>query len=231
MEETKIGKYKILYSNSKEFHILKREIWGEDIYFFDSNISNPYIIDIGSHIGISALYFKSIYPNSKIVCFEPNPNSFKILEENIYLNDLKDISLHNIAIWKHKGRKNLYIDSEDTGWDSNSSFIENGWTGKEKTKTVSVNTDLLKIYVDREIDMLKVDTEGSEISILKSNLEILHRVKNIAIEYHPSKENKLKELLSILNRYFLIEIYSEGKLLKKPIEGILLTVKGKKLVK
>lgn len=231
MEETKIGKFKILYSNSKEFHVLKREIWGEDIYFFDSNISNPYIIDIGSHIGISVLYFKSIYPDSTIVCFEPNPTSFKVLEENLYINDLKDISLHNIAIWKHKGKKILYIDSQDTGWDSNSSFVENGWTGKERTKTISVNTDVLKTYVTRDVDMLKIDTEGSEISILKSNFEILNRVKNIAVEYHPTRENKLKELLGILNRYFSIEIYSEGKLLKRPTEGILLTVKGKKLVK
>ena len=63
MESTKLGKYKIVYTNSKEYHTLKREIWGEDIYSFNSEKDSPLIIDIGAHIGISVLYFKSIYPN------------------------------------------------------------------------------------------------------------------------------------------------------------------------
>lgn len=228
MEETKLGKYKILYTDSKEYHSIKREIWGEDIYYFDTGKENPFIIDIGAHIGVSILYFKSIYPNSKILAFEPNINSFNILKENILLNNLKDITAVNMAVWKSKGNLDFYI--EDGSWSSNSSILKGGWTTEEKQRKISVQTDTLNSYIDKTIDMLKIDTEGSELSILKYHRDILQRVQNICLEYHPIKQSKPEDVLNILSKFFKIEIYSEGKLCKKPQRGKLLTIKGKKLV-
>lgn len=231
MEETKLGKYRVLYTNSKEFHTIKREIWGEGTYYFDTDNSSPLIIDIGAHIGLSVLYFKSIYPNSKILAFEPNPNTFDILKENIYINNLENIEIHNIAIWKDCGTKDFYIDSNDTGWDSNASLIKGGWTGKEDTKRITIKTEMLSKFISRKVDLLKIDAEGSEIPILKSNKGLLKDIENIVIEYHPIKGYKVQDLLQLLSKQFSLKITSDGKLLKKPIEGKLLTIKGKNLVK
>ncbi len=230
MESTKLGKYKIVYTNSKEYHTLKREIWGEDIYSFNSEKDSPLIIDIGAHIGISVLYFKSIYPNSKILAFEPNPISFEILNENVESNSLENVELFNTAISTNDGITKLYIDNGEHEWHSNSSLLENSWNGKEKTKPIEVKCSKLNNYLQgtEVIDMLKIDTEGSEYSILNSNKEILRKVLNICVEYHPVKGSKISRILSILQPYFDISIYSEGKFLKNPIDGKLLTIHGKK---
>jgi len=228
MKSTKLGKYTVAHSNSKEYHILKKEIWGEDIYYFESNNPSPFIIDIGSHIGLSILYFKSIFPNSKILSFEPNPYTFEMLKENVESNNLEDIELKNIGIWKEDSKKILYIDSTQNQWHSNSSLLPNSWTGKEQTEGIQVQCERLSKYILNNVDMLKIDIEGIELTVIKEVEDKLPLVQNIAIEYHPTKENTLDDLLKILNRYFEIEIYSEGKALKKIPKNTLLTVKGKK---
>jgi FkbM family methyltransferase len=42
---------------------------------------SPYIIDAGANIGLSIIYFKKKYPNSKIVAFEPDKLIFNILKK------------------------------------------------------------------------------------------------------------------------------------------------------
>lgn len=227
MEETKLGRYQITYPDGKEYHTLKREIWGEDLYYFNSNNTAPFIIDIGAHIGVSVLYFKSIYPESRIVAFEPNPDSFSILEENIKINNITGITLVNKAVWNYSGIKDFYVPT-DGYWSSNSSFSSGSWTSKEETKKISVETTTLSSYMFEDIDMMKIDTEGSEIQILKANRDLFKRIDNICVEYHPIKNTKPQDILNILNTSFNTEVYYEGEVCKKFPVNRLLTIKGKK---
>lgn len=228
MEETKLGKFSIKYINSIEYHSIKREVWGQNSYHFETQKDHPLIIDIGSHIGISVLYFKSLYPNSKILAFEPNPITFKLLEKNIESNGIDDTQIINKAVWKEDGIKKFYIDDKEDSWHSNSSFLESSWTGKEITKEISVQTTRLDEYITGDIDMLKIDTEGSELSIVKAHKRYLNKIENIAIEYHPSRDYKIEDLLNILKPYFDLEILHDGKPQKHISSERLLTIKGKK---
>ncbi len=53
--------------------------------------------------------FKSIYPYSKIWAFEPNPNSFAMLQRNIEANKLKDVEIFNCALSDKDGVQNFYV--------------------------------------------------------------------------------------------------------------------------
>lgn len=230
METTKLGKYIVSFPNSKEYHKIKKEIWGEGIYYFESNNPSPFIIDIGSHIGISVLYFKNLFPNSQILAFEPNPISFEFLRENVDGNGLNNVTLVNEGISSNPGAKILYIDNSDSQWNSNSSFLKNSWNGKENTKGITVKSTRLDSYLQNVkcIDMLKIDTEGSELEILVSHKRILRMIENISLEYHPSRGKKFKSILNILQEFFNIEILDEGKIVKNPSKERLLTIHGKK---
>jgi hypothetical protein len=50
---------------------LYNEIFIDNSYYFAAENETPYIIDCGSNIGMSILYFKTLYPNSRILAFEP----------------------------------------------------------------------------------------------------------------------------------------------------------------
>ncbi|MBP6976477.1 FkbM family methyltransferase [Candidatus Dojkabacteria bacterium] len=232
MESTKLGKYTILYPNKKEYHTLKREIWNQEIYYFETDTNCPYIVDIGSHIGISILYFKALYPNCKILAFEPNPISFGILKENVFNNGLEDIQLINKAISSDSSLKDFYIDNSKQNWESNSSFLKNSWSGKESTKSIKVECTRLDEYIKdiENIDMLKIDTEGSEYEILNSHKNNLNKVKNISVEYHPVKNSKIEKILIVLREYFDIKIFFEGEEIKNMVNDKLLTIKGEKRV-
>lgn len=232
MESTKLGRYTVLYPNKKEYHTLKREIWNQEIYSFETKKESPFIIDIGSHIGISLLYFKSLYPNCKILSFEPNPISFEILKENIFNNGLEDIELINMAVDSNSGKKIFYIDNSNQNWESNSSFLINSWNGKESTKSIEVQSTRLDSYIKDvdEIEMLKIDIEGTEYEVLNSHKGVLNKVKNISIEYHPTKGNKIDKIASILRAYFDLSFYLDGEEIKKIPNDKLLTIKGKKRV-
>src|SRR5690606_31541144 len=74
---------------------LAYEILIENSYKLTSNSDTENtvcIIDLGANSGISALYFRSLFPNSEIICFEPDPQSFSQLTENAVL--LGNINAH-----------------------------------------------------------------------------------------------------------------------------------------
>jgi FkbM family methyltransferase len=225
--QSKISKYTINYFNEEEFHYLKREIFTNDCYYFYTNKEQPLIIDVGAYIGLSVLYFKKLYPNSKIVAFEPNPVAFDILKENLFINNITNVELHQSAILNKEGEKELYIDNTDLERYSVASFNQDAWNREVVSKKVRVKTEKLNKYLDKEIDMLKLDVEGSEQVILNDIKSQFSNIKNIIFEYHPTSNQKLDKIIEMLSKEYNLEIYYEGKLLKRNIpKDKLLTIKA-----
>lgn len=231
MNTTNIGKYKINYNNSKEFHILKSEIFGNNCYNIELDNNQPYILDIGAHIGLSIIYFKNIYPESKILAFEPNPYTRELLKENIFINNLKDITILPYAIDSSERQRPFYIDTSENQWQSTAGFFENSWNGQYLNNTaIQVETKKLSIYLDRSVDLLKLDIEGLEEKVLKESKGLLKNVKNIVLEYHPIKKQNFRKIIYLLeNSGYSISIYKDGKEVKNPNSKDLLIIKGKRV--
>jgi FkbM family methyltransferase len=225
--QSKIGKYIINYFNEEEFHSIKREIFTNDAYYFETDNPTPYIVDVGTYVGISLLYFKNLYPNSKIVCFEPNPIAYDLLEENILINDLKNVDIHNTAIWTQNGLKNLYLDKSNLERFSVGSFNKDCWNGSVPSQKIEVKTEILSKYINKPVDLLKLDVEGSEQRILSNIQEDFKNIKNIIFEYHPTKEQNIDKIVNLLSKSYNIKIYDDGKLLERNFaKDKLLTVKA-----
>ncbi|MCD4811845.1 FkbM family methyltransferase [bacterium] len=215
--QTKLAKYTISYLNEQEYHYLKNEIFTNNCYSFETDKEDPLIIDVGAHIGLSILYFKREYPNSRIVAFEPNPITVQVLNENIFNNNLDDIEIHESAIWVEDGIKKMYIDNTEQDRYSVASFNKNCWNGTVKSKLISVKTERLDKYVNQDIDLLKLDIEGAEQRVLKSIKRYFCNIKNIIFEYHPTHGQDIKKILELLDTHYDIRIYQNGKEIKKNI--------------
>src|SRR6516225_461673 len=96
--ETSLLGYRIKFPAAGILKELYREVFVEAIYFFRSGKDDPIIIDCGSSIGVSVLFFKKLYPKSKIIAFEPDPFTFEILTENVKRNGLTNVELHQCAL-------------------------------------------------------------------------------------------------------------------------------------
>jgi FkbM family methyltransferase len=178
-----------------------KEIFVEEYYRFETNLTAPVIFDCGANVGTSCAFFKSIYPDSKIIAFEPNPKIAEYLEQNIKNNSLENIEVIEKAVWIHNDGIELGLDDAD----SSSIHLE-----KNKTKVESIR---LKEYLVKEetVDMLKMDIEGAEIEVLKDCMESLSNVKNIFVEFHSyaNEPQRLSELIDVLEsagfRYFVMQ--------------------------
>ncbi len=199
-KQSDILDYTITSFNQKELRLLFKEIFSNEIYNVRLDNDTPLIIDAGAYVGLSTIYFKDKFPHSGIISFEPNPNIFPLLQENIISNHLDNIVLHNVALGRKEGIRDFYIDSTNDHNFSTSSFIKNAWNGEQATIPIQVNVKKLSEYINEEIDLLKMDIEGAEGEVLEELRDSgkLKFLKNIIFEYHPTKKNRLEHLARLL---------------------------------
>ena len=175
-----------------------------------------YFFDIGSYIGLYALYLEKNSTIKNIYAFEPNKTNYFRLKKNIDLNNSKvrifNEGCSNInsssKIWftnKNKmGGSSVFhkSDSELTKYDISKIFFENIKLIKLDTKFKFKNSSIL----------VKIDTERHEINVLNGaynlfsnnktflQIEIFTDLKNEVINY--LKLNKFRYVHSINNDYF-----------------------------
>ncbi|MDR0463328.1 MAG: FkbM family methyltransferase [Pseudomonadales bacterium] len=198
-----IGKQIINYEQKEEVFDLKREIFTHHLYYFETERENPIIIDAGAHIGLATLYFKNLYPSAKIIAFEPNPKLFELLKSNIEANNLDQVEIHQIALSKHQGKAKFFYDGTDWQWHSVGSFLPGTWDKTQKNQSeISVDTDRLGNFTSTlpYIDLLKLDIEGAEMSILLGLGQELSKIDNIIMEFHPHPGQNLTQLMAFLKK-------------------------------
>ncbi|MBN1970391.1 MAG: FkbM family methyltransferase [Candidatus Delongbacteria bacterium] len=196
METEKLKKFLINIENIEEYRTIKNEIFNKDCYFFKTDKKAPLIFDIGAHIGLATIYFKSVYPNSIIYAFEPNPDLFKLLTLNIEQNHLNNVYCINSAISNKTGTSEFFIDSSNKQWLSTGSFYNNHCRDDQENNKILVKTLNLDSQINKEVDLLKIDAEGAENKILL-NFTKFSLIKNIILEYHSidgKKPNKIMRL-------------------------------------
>jgi FkbM family methyltransferase len=192
------------------FDVAYEEIFKKENYLFNADSNTPLIIDCGANIGLSVAYFKTIYPQSKIIAYEADKIIFDMLKSNIHMLKYADVDLRNQAVW-----------IEDTKLD----FVsEGGLSGKilkvddpENDSITRVDAiDFANILV-QQVDFLKIDIEGAEVELIKHISPQLSMVKNMFIEYHSysSQDQNLSALLHILEqnkfRYQIKEVFTVDK--------------------
>ncbi len=177
-----------------------REIFEKEIYKFQTDNLEPYILDCGANVGLSIIYFKRLYPKAVVIGFEPDPNIFAALSENIRSFDLKNVTLVPKAVWSEETRLRFYPEG------GNSSRIA---TSEDDKNIIEVQTTSLRPFINRRVDFLKIDIEGAEAEVMDSCKDLLHLVDSIFIEYHSfeKKPQRLNDILTFLSnagfRYYL----------------------------
>ncbi len=192
--------YKIKFINLIELLSIYKDLFLSEEYKFKSKKKRPFIIDCGSHIGLSILYFKKKYPSSKIIAFEANPDTFKILSGNMKTNHIKGVEVLNFALAAQQGTIPFYVAAgKRKGWNWGDAGVKNSWYNKNDYKTINVPSQRLSKYINSTVDLLKIDIEGMESIVLFDIAPKLKYVKEIILEFHGSKQNKQNNLEKIID--------------------------------
>lgn len=146
------------------------------------------VVDIGSNIGLSALFFLTRNSHSKCYLFEPDPANAKKVPSNLAGFEGRYV-LNQEAVADQSGL--LSFGSEPTG--------RYGGLGKETDNVIQVKcthiNEILEnvLKTERTIDVLKIDTEGTEVAIVKA-ISKAHLAKINTIYYETNINGEIKRM-------------------------------------
>ena len=181
------------YPDRRSLMYVFEEIFIGDDYLFHTTNPRPLIIDCGSNIGVSVAYFKHLYPQSIIVAFEPEPTAFQALRRNIEENGFADVSANQMALVDREGTITLY---------GAPGSLLSSVTDESAGEPVQVPAGRLSAHMgDGPVDLLKIDVQGAELSVLTdlANAGKLGLVQRIIVEYHHQRVG-MAGFLSLLER-------------------------------
>jgi len=165
------------------------------------------IIDCGANIGLTSIFFATLYPNAKIIAVEPEIENFHLLLKNTH--SYPNIICLNSGIWNRN--TNLEVINSDLG---NWAFTVNevNYDGPNTIKAITIDS-IMENYNLSKIDLLKLDIEGTEKEIFEHNYDLwLSRTKFIIAELHDNlKENCSKTFFKALANYSY-KLYNNGEL-------------------
>ena len=160
-----------------------------DEYDFKNLPPGSVVVDVDANIGLVSVLAEKRRGAKKVVSFEPCSDNFAFLKKNVEENSCKNIVLNKAAVADKTGTVKLFLHSSGTHSIS-------GMKPGKHYETVDLTTlDASLAGVDG-IDLLKIDVEDAELSVLQGAKETLKRTQRIAMEWTSMCSHE--EILKIL---------------------------------
>lgn len=169
------------------------EVFYRGEYDLDLVMSPTTIVDLGSHVGASALFFRRKWPDARITAVEASPHLVEILRRNV---DGLGIEVRHAAL---------------TATTGTASFIEGtaSWNGKTREATGENEVPALALddLLADPVDLMKLDIEGGEFVAIPASA----RLRNAAVivgEIHAEPETQ--EARRLLDSFEGFAVSAEG---------------------
>lgn len=154
------------------------------------------IADIGAHIGAASAWFRQHFPSAAFHCWEPNPTTFALLQQNAPF-----ATLHNCGLardfglaWPKRCVSPCTFSTSDSDMHSRESPVRLEHAGHALGKL--------------RPDLIKLDTEGAEVGIIESALDVFQEAKLVYVEFHTEDDrHRIEDLLADSHRIFYRMIY------------------------
>ena len=161
------------------------------------NFEIEIMIDVGAHYGLYTDLILNNFAVKKAFLFEPQKNIFRAIKKKY--SKIKKVNVFNAAVSNITGLKNIYINKHDLTSSLNKLNKKNiylkfkailfGGSINEMIKdTYKIKTINLANFINKKklknIDLLKIDTEGHELEVLLGLKQKIKIIKIILIEFH-----------------------------------------------
>lgn len=142
-------------------------------------------IDIGGNIGFWSRDFCEQFADVQI--FEPDGSNLECLRAN--LAGKNNYTIHEVGLSNERGEVSFYVSPTTSG--GHSVFREQVFEPSVNQTTIPVHC--LDEYAFTDVDLIKIDTQGSELNILRGAEDTLRRespILNVEIEHKTSEQIK-----------------------------------------
>ncbi len=164
------------------------------------------IVDIGANIGCFSLLAASLNPDAAIRAYEPEPDNFRLLQENLAANNAGNVEAFNIAVCNTMAMVHVHpgqgLSHVCPGYPCTVTPAYQG----AAVECLSVTLDDALAEFDT-VDMLKVDCEGSEFEIFGgASPETMAKIRRLRMEIHDYRgPDELEKLRNLLARWLTLE--------------------------
>ena len=135
--------------------------------------SDAVAVDGGAHIGVISVLLASLCPDGHVYAFEPVAETAAHLEHNLAANDITNVTVERLALYRDDGEITLAFDESYPG----GSHIGDG---EFRVATARLDTWAQARGLDR-LDLLKLDVEGAEPAVLDGAEETLRRFQPLTV--------------------------------------------------
>lgn len=164
-------------------------------------------LDIGANTGYYSLMAAKANPSVEVHAFEPASGPYHFLRKNVTINKLEErISVHKIALSNQKGDVEFFEILNPS--DSFAKFNLSGVGGLRKTHETQENSRRTVVQAEtlddfslrfniKSVDLIKVDTEGTENLVLEGASVIISKFKPVIIceTLFNKIEDKLQQIM------------------------------------
>jgi FkbM family methyltransferase len=163
-------------TTKKEVKALKRFISAKD----NSQLT---VFDVGAHEGDYTREMLALFPQSYIYCFEPNSFSFDTLSSKFASE--RRVMLNRLALGEKNSSSDLHFDKKGS---SLSSLVKRrlDYIGLDMNQSETVHVNSIDSYCKEyslKPDIVKLDVEGLELSVLKGATATLDEIRIVQFEF------------------------------------------------
>jgi FkbM family methyltransferase len=155
------------------------------------------ILDIGAHFGLFTLGMKEVYPNSKFYMIEAN----KECEDRLKKIDFAEYTICLLS--DEKKEVEYFMNKNDLTSTGNSYYreITEHFSDENLIKVNCIANTLDELFPNTQIDFIKLDTQGSEIDILKGGKKLIESTKYILVECSVEEYNLNAPMIDDVRKY------------------------------
>jgi FkbM family methyltransferase len=155
------------------------------------------ILDIGAHFGLFTLGMKEVYPNSKFYMIEAN----KECEDRLKKIDFDEYTICLLS--DEKKEVEYFMNKNDLTSTGNSYYreITEHFSDENLIKVNCIANTLDELFPNTQIDFIKLDTQGSEIDILKGGKKLIESTKYILVECSVEEYNLNAPMIDDVRKY------------------------------
>jgi FkbM family methyltransferase len=139
--------------------------------------NKPLVVDCGANIGLSAIWFSSMFPKATVVAIEPDESNFAALTRNV--EQRSQVVPLQAGVWDRP--TSLKIANE--GAEAWALQVKEDRAGEGGIQAVTI-PEILASDRDYRLLIVKIDIEGAEVQLFRSNTEWVDITPLLIIELH-----------------------------------------------
>ena len=182
------------------------------------------VMDVGGYVGMSSIGFLNFNLFDNAIIFEPNPNSFLLIEKNIKQNNFSDqITAFNVALSNKNSELLMELSHKNFGDHRirQEGPVQEGYYHEEVRKIISVDSVAFDDFIKKNpqinfknISMVWMDIQGHEGKFLQGANNFLSSQKiPVVMEFWPygilrsgtTKNEFLENLVKLFTHFYIVD--------------------------